>query len=103
MNGEGDKSQLQNRRRALLLATVQEFIATAQPVGSHQLVAHHTLGVRAAMVRNLMSELEQAGYLEQPHTSAGRVPTEKAFRYYVDNLMTARRIGFDDRSQIELH
>ncbi len=103
MSGEGDKSQLQNRRRALLLATVQEFIATAQPVGSHQLVAHHTLGVRAAMVRNLMSELEQAGYLEQPHTSAGRVPTEKAFRYYVDSLTTARRIGFEDRTQIELH
>jgi len=103
MSGAGDKSQLQNRRRALLLATVQEFIATAQPVGSHQLVAHHTLGVRAAMVRNLMSELEQAGYLEQPHTSAGRVPTEKAFRYYVDSLTTARRIGFEDRTHIELH
>ncbi|MGH7949685.1 MAG: HrcA family transcriptional regulator, partial [Candidatus Binataceae bacterium] len=103
MSTEGERSQLQNRRHALLLATVQEFIATAQPVGSHQLVAHHALGVRAAMVRNLMSELEQAGYLEQPHTSAGRVPTEKAFRYYVDSLTAARRIGFEDRTQIELH
>jgi len=103
MSGEGDKVHLQNRRHALLLATVQEFIATALPVGSQQLAAHHSLGVRAAMVRNIMSELEQVGYLEQPHTSAGRVPTDKAFRYYVDSLMPSRRIDFEDRAQIELH
>ena len=54
------------------------------------------------MVRNLMAELEQSGYLSQPHTSAGRVPTDKAFRYYVDHL-TRPHIGFEDRSQIELH
>ncbi|MGD0288167.1 MAG: heat-inducible transcriptional repressor HrcA [Candidatus Binataceae bacterium] len=91
------------RQHILLLAAVQEFITTAEPVGSQQLVAHHHLGVRAAMVRNLMAELEDAGYLSQPHTSAGRIPTDKAFRYYVDHLMPQPPIGFEDRSQIELH
>jgi heat-inducible transcriptional repressor len=86
----------------VLLATVQEFIATAEPVGSQQIAVRYPLGVRAAMVRNLMAELESAGYLHQPHTSAGRVPTDRAFRYYVDHIMSVRHIGFEDRAQIEL-
>ncbi|MGH7813494.1 MAG: heat-inducible transcriptional repressor HrcA [Candidatus Binataceae bacterium] len=94
---------LSNREHALLLAAVQEFIATAEPVGSAQIVAHHRPGVRAAMVRNLMAELEAAGYLLQPHTSAGRVPTEKGFRYFVDHAVAGARIGFEDRARIELH
>jgi heat-inducible transcriptional repressor len=98
-----ESDPLSNRQHALILAAVQEFIATAEPVGSAQIVAHHQMGVRAAMVRNLMAELEDGGYLRQPHTSAGRVPTEKAFRYYVDHLAAATRIGFEDRAQIELH
>lgn len=87
----------------MLLAAVREFIATAEPVGSHQIVSRYTLGVRAATVRNMMAELEEAGYLYQPHTSAGRIPTDRAFRYYVDHLMPSRQIGFEDRAQIELH
>ncbi len=58
---------LSRRQHALLLAAVQEFIVTAEPVGSQQLAARHPLGVRAAMARNLMSELEETGYLMQPH------------------------------------
>jgi len=103
MTQEAEIKPLSARRQALLLATVQEFIATAEPVGSQQIVARHPLGVRAAMVRNMMAELEDAGYLHQPHISAGRVPTDKAYRYYVDNLVPASRIGFEDRAQIELH
>jgi heat-inducible transcriptional repressor len=103
MTLDSSNGQLSSRRHALLIATVQEFISTAEPVGSAQIVAHHRLGVRAAMVRNMMSELEEGGYLRQPHTSAGRVPTEKAFRYYVDHLATSAQIGFGDRAQIELH
>src|SRR5258707_13752283 len=94
---------LSSRRHALILATVQEFISTAAPVGSAQIVAHHQLGVRAAMVRNMMAELEDGGYLHQPHTSAGRVPTEKAFRYYVDNLAVQPGSCFLDRAQIDVH
>jgi heat-inducible transcriptional repressor len=102
MTSEAEKT-LGGRRHSLLLAAVSEFIATAEPVGSNQIASRHHLGVKSAMVRNMMSELEDAGFLSQPHTSAGRVPTDKAFRYYVDHLAGAARIGFEDRSQIELH
>lgn len=98
---EGGAKELTHRQHLLLLAAVQEFIARAEPVGSHQLAVRHTLGVRSAMVRNLMGELEEAGFLAQPHTSAGRVPTHKGFRYFVDHLAPA--IPFRDRAQIELH
>jgi heat-inducible transcriptional repressor len=103
MTQDSSSNPLSNRQHSLILAAVQEFISTAEPVGSAQIVARHQLGVRAAMVRNIMAELEDGGYLRQPHTSAGRVPTEKAFRYYVDHLAAATRIGFEDRAQIELH
>src|SRR5579859_7074246 len=98
---ENSAKELSQRQHALLLAAVQEFIASAEPVGSHQLVQRHTLGVRAAMVRNLMAELEEAGFLAQPHTSAGRIPTDRGFRYFVDHVTTT--IPFRDRAQIELH
>ncbi|MGO9263857.1 MAG: heat-inducible transcriptional repressor HrcA [Candidatus Binataceae bacterium] len=98
---ESGAKELTHRQHALLLAAVQEFIASAEPVGSHQLAERHTLGVRSATVRNLMGELEDGGFLVQPHTSAGRVPTDKAFRYFVDHLATA--IPYRDRAQIELH
>jgi heat-inducible transcriptional repressor len=87
------QGELSHRQHSVLLATVQEFIATAEPVGSQQIAARYPLGVRAAMVRNLMAELESTGYLRQPHTSAG---------HYVDHVMPVRHIGFEDRSQIEL-
>jgi heat-inducible transcriptional repressor len=103
MNNGTNQAELTPRQHALLMAAVQEFIATAEAVGSQQIVARHTLGVRAAMVRNLMAELEEGGFLLQPHTSAGRVPTDKAFRYYVDHLMSPASIAFNDRTQIELH
>jgi heat-inducible transcriptional repressor len=101
MTGDTEHT-LGGRRHSLLLAAVSEFIATAEPVGSNQIASRHHLGIKSAMVRNMMSELEEAGFLLQPHTSAGRVPTDKAFRYFVDHLSGAR-IGFEDRSQIELH
>src|SRR5260370_20653681 len=103
MTFDSSNHPLPSRRHALLIAVVQEFISTAAPVGWAQIVAHHQLGVRAAMVRNMMAELEDGGYLHQPHTSAGRGPTATAFRYYVDNLAAQARIGFEDRAQIELH
>ena len=92
---ERGAKELTPRQHTLLLAAVQEFIARAEPVGSHQLAERHTLGLRSAMVRTLMSELEDGGFLMQPHTSAGRVPTDKAFRYFVDHLATA--IPYRDR------
>ncbi len=102
MDIPASQGELTPRQRAVLTATVQEFIATAEPVGSQQIVSRYPLGVRAAMARILMADLESAGYLRQPHTSAGRVPTDRAFRHYVDQVMADQHIGFEDRSQIEL-
>ena len=102
MRASSKRDELPRRQHSTLLAAIHEFIATAQPVGSHQLAARRSLGIRAAMVRNLMAELDESGYLLQPHTSAGRVPTERAFRYFVDHLILPP-IRFADRTQIELH
>src|SRR5579863_3855327 len=79
MSNESSAKDLTQRQEGLLLAAVQEFIANAEPVGSHQIAEHYHLGIRSAMVRNMMAELEDIGYLHQPHTSAGRVPTDRAF------------------------
>ncbi len=100
---ESEHTALAGRRHAVLIATVAEFIASAGPVGSQQIALRRNLGIKAAMVRNMLAELEESGYLHQPHTSAGRVPTDKAFRYYVDHMAAEARIGFEDRTQIELH
>jgi heat-inducible transcriptional repressor len=102
MEVAGKRDELPPRQHRLLLAAIHEFIATAQPVGSHQLSMRRSLGIRAAMVRNLMAELDESGFLRQPHTSAGRVPTERAFRYFVDHVIPPP-IPFADRTQIELH
>ena len=98
---EDKHEELTRRQHSLLLTAVQEFISSAEPVGSQQLALHRSLGVRSAMVRNLMADLEDLGFLTQPHTSAGRIPTDKAFRYFVDHLTP--QIPFEDRTQIELH
>jgi heat-inducible transcriptional repressor len=103
MTKEAEEKNLAGKLHPALLAMVSEFIATAEPVGSQQVASHYRLGVKSAMVRNMMGELEENGYLYQPHASAGRVPTEKGFRYYVDHLARAARIGFEERAQIELH
>ena len=90
-----------NKRKAFILATiVYEYIETAEPVGSHTLTQKYHLGVSAATIRNEMSELEAAGYLVQPHTSAGRIPSDTGYRIYVDRLMTPVSLGSEDQRQI---
>src|SRR5271156_6354935 len=77
-----------DKRKAFILATVvYEYVATAEPVGSQTLTQKYNLGVSSATIRNEMAELETAGYLVQPHTSAGRVPSDIGYRTYVDQLM----------------
>jgi len=76
--------QLETREGAILLALVDNFILTGEPVGSRTLSKINALGLSAASIRNVMSDLTEQGFLEQPHTSAGRVPSDKAYRYYVD-------------------
>ncbi len=76
------------KRKAYILATVvYEYIATAEPVGSQSLTQKYNLGISSATVRNEMAELEAGGYLVQPHTSAGRIPSDAGYRTYVDQLM----------------
>lgn len=78
----------QSRRMLVLRAVVEDYIRSQEPVGSTSLTRNHHLGVSSATVRNDMAALEDEGYLIQPHTSAGRVPTEKGYRYFVDRLAT---------------
>ncbi|MDF1580484.1 MAG: heat-inducible transcriptional repressor HrcA [Desulfuromonadales bacterium] len=79
-------SPLKERHRLILVAIIETYIATAQPVGSKALAARDDIPWSAASVRNVMAELESLGYLRSPHTSAGRVPTESAYRVYVQSL-----------------
>lgn len=80
--------QLTNRQQHILWATVRHYIATAEPVGSKALVEEYDLGLSSATIRNVMGFLEKSGLLYQPHTSAGRVPSDSGYRIYVDKLIT---------------
>ena len=82
---------LSERERRILEAVVQSYVETAEPVGSRRVARRFGLGVSAATVRNAMSDLEEKGLLFHPHTSAGRVPTDSAYRLYVDSLMSLAR------------
>lgn len=77
---------LEPRSEAILRAIIEEYVATAQPVGSQTLVVKYGLGVSPATVRNVMAELESAGFLGHPHTSAGRLPTDRGYRLYVESI-----------------
>jgi heat-inducible transcriptional repressor len=93
-------TDLDERKAAVLRAIVEQYVDTAQPVGS-QTVTHSTgLGVSAATVRNEMSVLEREGYITQPHTSAGRVPTDLGYRYYVDHLAGSGQLPGAERRRI---
>lgn len=92
--------ELSPRSRQILEAIVEEYIATAEPVGSSAVARRHDLTLSPATVRNVMSNLEEMGLLTSPHTSAGRIPTEKAYRFYVDSLVTLRRVTREEKRQI---
>jgi heat-inducible transcriptional repressor len=91
---------LDDRKTAILSAVVQEYISTAQPVGSTHIADAPGVRVSSATVRNEMAVLEQEGYLTQPHTSAGRVPTDKGYRFFVDHLVAPGRLDQAARSQV---
>lgn len=90
------------RRRRLLQHIVDEYVRSAQPVGSNALVDRYKLGVSSATVRNDMAALEEEGYIAQPHTSAGRVPTDAGYRFYVESLMQEEYLP-DDAQQTIRH
>ncbi|MBN2426802.1 MAG: heat-inducible transcription repressor HrcA [Deltaproteobacteria bacterium] len=92
---------LNERSRKILEAIIEDFIATGEPVGSRTVTRRHHLGISPATVRNVMADLEEAGFLYSPHTSAGRVPTEKGYRFYVDTMIEVRDLSFNLRKAIE--
>ena len=77
------------RAQAILRAVIEEYVTTAAPVGSHALVDRYRLGVSSATVRNILAELELGGLLTHPHTSAGRIPTDEGYRWYVESIIDA--------------
>src|SRR5919108_2417035 len=79
-------AELDERKAQILKAIVEEYVETAQPVGSQTIARSRRLGVSSATVRNEMTVLEREGYLVQPHTSAGRIPTDRGYRFFVDQL-----------------
>jgi heat-inducible transcriptional repressor len=89
------------REREILTAIVETFIATGEPVGSRTLARANREGLSPATIRNVMSDLADSGFLEQPHTSAGRVPSTEAYRYYVEQLTGKARLSNDDENIIQ--
>ena len=89
------------RTRKILAAVIREYMASAEPIGSRTVARHRGFELSPATIRNIMADLEEMGYLYQPHTSAGRVPTCKAFRYYVDSILNVRELTQHERNRIK--
>ena len=93
--------ELNQREKAILRSVVQQFILTATPVGSRNITKKYDIGFSPATVRNIMADLEDSGFINHPHTSAGRVPTDKGYRYYVDSLMDIEKLNLKERGLID--
>lgn len=89
--------ELDSRKQSLLRAIVIEYVQGAEPVGSEMLTQKYDLGVKSATIRNELAEMSELGFLEQPHTSAGRIPSDRGYRFYVDRLVVDRAV--DDSKQ----
>lgn len=93
--------ELNDRERQVLAAVIRSYVETAEPAGSRTVSRQFALGVSPATIRNTMSDLEQKGFLFHPHTSAGRIPTEKAYRVYVDELMRVTPLEQAQRARLQ--
>ncbi len=91
---------ISERKKKILAAVVDEYIRTAEPVGSKSIAEHAGLGCSSATIRNELAELVNMGYLEQPHTSAGRVPTPMGYRIYVNELMDKQRLSLEETEEL---
>ena len=92
--------ELSVRAKKILFSVVTEFIATGEPVGSRTLARKYGLDLSAASIRNVLADLEDTGYLKQPHTSAGRIPTDGALRLFIDTLMDARALSPEAQAKL---
>ena len=93
--------QMDERKRKILRAIVQDYIATAEPIGSRTIARKFDLGVSSATIRNEMADLEDLGFIEQPYTSAGRIPSDAGYRYFVDCLMDPKVLNDEEKEFIE--
>jgi len=93
--------ELNEREKTILRHVIQQFILTASPVGSRNITKKYEVGLSPASVRNIMSDLEDAGYIDHPHTSAGRIPTDKGYRLYVDSLMDIQQLKNSEKEFIK--
>lgn len=94
-------SEMNERSRKILEAIVEDYIASAEPVGSKSVTCRHQMGLSPATVRNVMADLEGMGFLASPHASAGRIPTDKGYRFYVDTILQLRPLKAEERERIE--
>lgn len=92
---------LDERKKRILRAVVHNYIATAIPVGSRTIARKYRLDLSPATIRNCMADLEELGYLTHPHTSAGRIPTDKGYRFYVNSLMEKKDLSSEEKTKIE--
>ena len=92
--------EISERKKQVLKAVVDLYIETAEPVGSKAIVEYAGLGFSSATIRSEMAELENMGYLEQPHTSAGRIPSPLGYRVYVNELMRQQKLSIDETEKI---
>ena len=92
---------MDDRKLKILAAVVDEYVRTGEPVGSKAIAGLAHINVSAATIRNDMAALEQLGYLEQPHTSAGRVPTFLGYKLYIDELMTLPSLSDEEKSRLD--
>jgi heat-inducible transcriptional repressor len=93
--------ELDERNKKVLQAVIDSYISTGAPIGSNVLIKRYDFSVSSATLRNIMAELEEMGYLTHPHTSAGRIPTERGYRYYIDGLISVRRDTDDIKDQLQ--
>jgi heat-inducible transcriptional repressor len=101
VSGTQETRELDERKAAILKTVVTDYVETAQPVGSSQVARDPTIDVSPATIRSDMAALERDGYLMHPHTSAGRVPTDKGYRFFVDHLTTPMLLGESKQEQIQ--
>src|SRR5512138_1657416 len=92
---------LDTRAQILLKTLVERYVAEGQPVGSRALSRHSGLDLSPATVRNVMADLEELGFIASPHTSAGRIPTQRGYRLFVDSLLTIRQLDRVELNQLE--
>ena len=94
-----EELELDERKTKILNAIIRNYLETGEPVGSRTISKYTDLNLSSATIRNEMADLEELGYILQPHTSAGRIPSDKGYRFYVDHLMEEKNREVDDMKQ----